>query len=129
MTEHVRRVVLTATVLLCAASASWTPARADVATAQAPAQTPAQTTAPATEQPAANEQIVPLTDQTFTPNTGAAPWSSDYRTREKDKSSLNYGVYNLGQCPIPGGKLMFTSNRNAHVPPRAGSARIAVASS
>ena len=62
--------------------------------------------------------IVRLTDQTFTPNTGAAPWSGNYRTREEGKSSLNYGVYNLGPCPIPGGRVMFTSNRNAHVPPR-----------
>lgn len=64
-------------------------------------------------------KIVRLTDQTFTPNTGAAPWSSDYRKREEGKTSLNYGVYNLGPCPIPGGKVMYTSNRNAHVPPRA----------
>ena len=65
-----------------------------------------------------SREITRLTDQTFTPNTGAAPWSSDLRKSEPTKSSLNYGVYNLGPCPIPGGKLMFTSNRNAHVPPR-----------
>jgi hypothetical protein len=65
-----------------------------------------------------SRKIVRLTDQTFTPNTGAAPWSSDFRTAEKGKSSLRYGVYNIGPCPIPGGKVMFTSNRNAHVPPR-----------
>lgn len=64
-------------------------------------------------------KIVRLTDQTFTPNTGAAPWSSDYRTREPGKTSLNYGVFNVGPCPIPGGKVMYTSNRNAYVPPRA----------
>jgi len=64
-------------------------------------------------------KIVRLTDQTFTPNTGAAPWSDDYRTPEKEKTSLHYGVYNLGPCPIPGGKVMYTSNRNAYVPPRA----------
>jgi hypothetical protein len=63
-------------------------------------------------------KIVKLTDQTFTPNTGAAPWSKDYRTQEKGKSSLRYGVYNLGPCPVPGGKIVFTSNRNAYVPPR-----------
>lgn len=65
-----------------------------------------------------SKKIVKLTDQAFTPNTGAAPWSSDYRTQEKGKSSLRYGVYNLGPCPVPGGKIAFTSNRNAHVPPR-----------
>ena len=65
-----------------------------------------------------SRKAVKLTDQTFTPNTGAANWAADYRTPEKGKTALSYGVYNLGPCPIPGGKLLFTSNRNAHVPPR-----------
>jgi hypothetical protein len=65
-----------------------------------------------------SRKIVKLTDQTFTPNTGAADWSKDYRTPEKGKTALRYGVYNLGPCPAPGGKLVFTSNRNAYVPPR-----------
>lgn len=65
-----------------------------------------------------SRKIVKLTDQTFTPNTGAAPWSKDYRTPEKGKTALHYGVYNLGPCPAPGGKVVFTSNRNAYVPPR-----------
>ena len=59
-----------------------------------------------------------LTDQTFTPNLGAAPWAKDFRTPEKGKTALRYGVYNLGPCPAPGGKVVFTSNRNAYVPPR-----------
>src|SRR5262245_46176190 len=67
----------------------------------------------------ASRKIVRLTDQTFTPNTGAAPWTKDYRTPEEGKTALSYGVYNLGPCPIPGGKVLYTSNRNAHVPPRA----------
>jgi hypothetical protein len=65
-----------------------------------------------------SRKIVRLTDQTFTPNTGAAPWSSDYRSRENGKTSLSYGVYNLGPCPLPGGKVMYCSNRNAYLPPR-----------
>jgi len=65
-----------------------------------------------------SRKTVKLTDQTFTPNTGAANWAADYRTPEKGKTALSYGVYNLGPCPAPGGKLLFTSNRNAHVPPR-----------
>src|SRR5262249_27787998 len=65
-----------------------------------------------------SKKIVRLTDQTFTPNLGAAPWSSDFRTPEKGKTSLQYGVYNLGPCPAPGGKVVFTSNRNAYVQPR-----------
>lgn len=65
-----------------------------------------------------SRKTVRLTDQTFTPNTGAAPWASDYRKPEEGKTSLHYGVFNLGPCPIPGGKVMYTSNRNAHLPPR-----------
>jgi hypothetical protein len=65
-----------------------------------------------------SRKIVRLTDQTFTPNTGMANWSKDFRTPEKGKTSLSYGVYNLGPCPAPGGKVVFTSNRNAYLPPR-----------
>ena len=65
-----------------------------------------------------SKKVMRLTDQTFTPNLGAAPWSKDFRTPEKGKTSLQYGVYNLGPCPAPGGKVVFTSNRNAYVPPR-----------
>jgi hypothetical protein len=57
----------------------------------------------------ASRKIVQLTSQTFSPNTGAADWS---------KLKLPYGVYNLAPCPVPGGKIVFTSNRNAYVPPR-----------
>ena len=56
-----------------------------------------------------SRKIVKLTDQTRTPNTGAADWS---------KVKLPYGVYNTGPCPLPGGKVVFTSNRNVYVPPR-----------
>jgi len=63
-------------------------------------------------------KLVQLTRQEFTPNTGAANWASDYRTPEKGKAYLNYGVLNLGPCPLPGGRLVFTSNRNAFRPPR-----------
>jgi hypothetical protein len=64
-----------------------------------------------------SRKIVRLTDQTITPNTGAADWSRDFRTPEKGKSHLNYGVINSAPCPLPGGKVMFTSNRNAFRPP------------
>ena len=49
-------------------------------------------------------EIVQLTRQVFTPNTGAANWS---------KTPLPaWGVHNLGPCPLPGGKLAFVSDRN-----------------
>jgi hypothetical protein len=56
--------------------------------------------------------VVRLTHGEVTPNTGAADWSADFRTPAKGKSSTPYGVLNLGPCPLPGGKVMFTSNRN-----------------
>ncbi len=57
-------------------------------------------------------KIVRLTQQLFTPNTGVADWSKDYQTRTKGKSHFPFGVLNTGPCPLPGGKVMFTSNRN-----------------
>ena len=63
-------------------------------------------------------KIVRLTHQEYTPNTGAADWSSDFRKPEPGKTYLNYGALNLGPCPLPGGRLVFTSNRNAFLPPK-----------
>jgi hypothetical protein len=57
-------------------------------------------------------RIVRLTHGEITPNTGAANWSSDFRTVEMGKTYTDYGVLNLGPCPLPGGKVIFTSNRN-----------------
>src|SRR5262249_19540737 len=60
--------------------------------------------------------IVRLTNQKFTPNTGAAPWSSDFRKNEPGKSFIETGVYNMGACPLPGGRVVFTSNRDGFRP-------------
>jgi hypothetical protein len=50
-------------------------------------------------------KVTRLTQQVFTPNTGVADWS---------KTPLpEWGVYNLGPCPLPGGRLVFVSDRNA----------------
>ncbi|MEY4612458.1 MAG: hypothetical protein RL179_431 [Planctomycetota bacterium] len=65
-----------------------------------------------------SRKIVQLTHQEWTPNTGAAKWADDIRKPEKDKTSINYGVLNLGPCPLPGGRIVFTSNRNAFKPPK-----------
>src|SRR5262245_47664346 len=65
-----------------------------------------------------SRKTVRLTRQEFTPNTGAGNWSSDFRTPEEGKNYLGYGVFNLGPCPLPGGKVMFTSNRNAFRAPK-----------
>jgi hypothetical protein len=61
-------------------------------------------------------KIVRLTNQMFTPNTGAADWSRDYRASEPGKSHYEYGVFNMGACPLPGGRLVFTSNRDGFRP-------------
>ena len=65
-----------------------------------------------------SKKIVRLTDQQYSPNTGAADWSQDFRTREKDKAYLSYGVLNMGPCPLPNGKVVFTSNRHGFRPPK-----------
>jgi Hydrazine synthase alpha subunit middle domain len=65
-----------------------------------------------------SRKIVRLTGQQFTPNTGAGIWSRDFRTPEAGKNHLEYGVFNMGPCPLPGGRVLFTSNRNAFRPPR-----------
>jgi hypothetical protein len=62
-------------------------------------------------------KVVRLTTQEFTPNTGAAQWSKDFVSPEQGKTSLGYGVLNMGPCPLPGGRVMFTSTRNAFIPP------------
>jgi hypothetical protein len=63
-----------------------------------------------------SRKIVRLTNQRYTPNTGAAPWSKDYRTSEPGKSFFESGVFNMGPCPLPGGRIVFTSNRDGYRP-------------
>jgi hypothetical protein len=65
-----------------------------------------------------SRKSIRLTHQEFTPNTGAANWSRDYRTPESGKNYIEYGVFNMGPCPLPGGRVIFTSNRNAFKPPK-----------
>lgn len=65
-----------------------------------------------------SRKTVRLTHQVFTPNTGAAEWSKDFRTPEPGKNALAYGVFNMGPCPLPGGRVMFASNRNGFKPPK-----------
>jgi hypothetical protein len=65
-----------------------------------------------------SRKVVRLTFKQFTPNTGAADWSKDCRTPREGKTYLSYGVLNFGAFPLPGGRIVFTSNRNAFRPPR-----------
>lgn len=59
-----------------------------------------------------------LTFQEWTPNEAAGNWSDDPTGQgaSGDQNYLGYGILNLGPCPLPNGKLMFTSNRNGFMP-------------
>ncbi len=65
----------------------------------------------------ATRQVQRLTQQTWTPPSGAANWSSDHLSASApDKTYLGYGIYNLSPCPLPNGKLMFVSSRDGYLP-------------
>jgi hypothetical protein len=60
-----------------------------------------------------------LTFQEFTPNTGAGNWlESNPVNPPAQYNRLGYGILNLGPAPLPGGKIIFTSNRNGFIPPK-----------
>lgn len=63
-------------------------------------------------------KVVRLTAGGFSPNTGATDWADDFRTPRPGKTTMPYPVCNVGPCPLPGGRLMFTSNRNGFISPR-----------
>jgi len=60
-----------------------------------------------------------LTFGEFTPNTGAGNWDESNPLNPPSQfNRLGYGILNLGPCPLPGGKIAFTSNRNGFDPPK-----------
>ncbi len=62
-------------------------------------------------------KIVRLTNQKFTPNTGAAELvEATTARRRRARSHFEYGVFNMGPCPLPGGRIVFTSNRDGFRP-------------
>ncbi len=70
----------------------------------------------------ASRRIVRLTNQKFSPNLGAGKWSVDFRQPKGDDGAqyklnwYDYGVYNMGPYPLPGGRIVFTSNRDGFKP-------------
>ena len=46
-----------------------------------------------------SRKIVQITHQEFTPNSGAANWSTDFRTPQVGKNHLEYGVFNMSLAP------------------------------
>jgi len=62
-------------------------------------------------------EIQRLTFQEFTPNTGAGNWQTNNPVDPPGQfNRLGYGIINLGPCPLPGGRVAFTSNRNGYWP-------------
>ena len=65
----------------------------------------------------ATRQIQQLTHGEFTPNTGGGNWNeSNPLDPPAGFDRLGYGILNLGPCPLPGGRIAFTSNRNGFWP-------------
>jgi hypothetical protein len=65
----------------------------------------------------ATRAVTRLTHQTWEPPTGAAKWSTNVLTQSApDTFTLGYGIFNLGACPLPNGKIMFTSSRDGYLP-------------
>jgi len=64
-------------------------------------------------------EIQRLTFQEFTPNTASGNWDPDNPVNPPSAfNRLGYGILNLGPCPVPGGRIAFTSNRNGYTPPK-----------
>ncbi|UXI68438.1 TolB family protein [Tahibacter amnicola] len=67
----------------------------------------------------ATRQVQRLTFGEFTPNTGAGQWDeSNPLDPPAPYNRLGYGILNLAPCPLPGGRVVFTSNRNGFEPPK-----------
>jgi hypothetical protein len=58
-----------------------------------------------------------LTHQEWSPNTAAGHWHPTNPVNPPSSfNRLGYGILNLGPCPLPGGKIVFTSNRHGFLP-------------
>jgi hypothetical protein len=64
-------------------------------------------------------QTVQLTYGEWTPNASAGQWPVDLTEPvPRDKNSPGHKPFNLGVCPLPGKKIVFTSSRNSLLPTR-----------
>ncbi|MEZ5988689.1 MAG: hypothetical protein R3F30_06120 [Planctomycetota bacterium] len=62
-------------------------------------------------------EVQRLTHQEWTPNTGVVDWSRDMQRADPPGSHyIGHGVFNLGPCPLPGGRVAFVSSRNSFKP-------------
>jgi hypothetical protein len=66
-----------------------------------------------------SRRVEQLTFGEFTPNTGAGRWDvTNPVDPGPEYNALGHGVFNTGPCPLPGGRIAFTSNRNGFEPPK-----------
>src|SRR5262245_62011918 len=64
-----------------------------------------------------SKKVVRLTHQESTPNAGCLAFAKD-APPPAVPGSAGRGVYNLGPCPVPGGRVVFTSTRDQVKVPR-----------
>jgi hypothetical protein len=65
-----------------------------------------------------SKKVVRLTHQESTPNTGCLAFQKAAPKPAAGDQPIGRGVYNLGPCPLPGGRLVFTSTRDQVKVPR-----------
>jgi hypothetical protein len=65
-----------------------------------------------------SKKVVRLTHQEATPNTGCLAFVKERPVTKQDQQPIGRGIYNLGPCPLPGGRLVFTSTRDQFKVPR-----------
>jgi hypothetical protein len=65
-----------------------------------------------------SKKVVRLTHQESTPNTGCLAAQKGTSPPAAGKQPIGRGVWNLGPCPLPGGRLIFTSTRDQVKVPR-----------
>src|SRR5262249_24997792 len=64
-----------------------------------------------------SKKVVRLTHQESTPNTACLAFAKA-APPARARAPIGRGVWNLGPCPIPGGRVMFTSTRDQVKVPR-----------
>jgi hypothetical protein len=65
-----------------------------------------------------SRKVVRLTHQEATPNTGCLAFSKARPAPAAGKAPIGRGIWNLGPCPLAGGRVAFTSTRDQVKVPR-----------
>jgi hypothetical protein len=65
----------------------------------------------------ASRAVTRITQQTWLPPSGGIKWSGTHLSASSpDAHYLGYGIFNMAPCLLPGGKIMFVSNREGYLP-------------